>query len=87
MKEDWRQLKGKDFSKEQKLWFVVAGIELVAIICLALVFHCFGIEIPKWEAALMIIPMIIPVYKLIQVWPWEMYYDTDGEEKQRTNNE
>ena len=81
MKEDWRQLKGKDFSKEQKLWFVMVGIELVAIICLALVFPCFGVEVPNWAAALMIIPMIIPVYKLIQAWPWEMYYDTDGEEK------
>ncbi|MBR2223086.1 MAG: hypothetical protein IJ973_02065 [Christensenellaceae bacterium] len=67
MKEDWRQLKWKDFSKEQRLWFVVAGAEVVVIICLALVFPCFGIEIPNWAAALMIIPMIIPVYKLIQV--------------------
>ena len=80
MKEDWRQLKWKDFSKEQKLWFVVVGVELVAIICMALVFPCFGVEIPNWAAALMLIPMIIPVYKLIQVCPWSMYYDTDEEE-------
>ena len=63
MKEDWRQLKWKDLSKEQKLWCVVAGVELVAIICLALFFPCFGIEIPNWAAALMIIPMIKPVYE------------------------
>ena len=31
MKEDWRQLKWKDFSKEQKLWFVSVGIEMVII--------------------------------------------------------
>ena len=55
------------FSKEQKLWFVAVGIERVIIICLALVFPCFGIEIPNWAAALMIIPMIIPVYERIQV--------------------
>ena len=28
-------------------------------------FPYFGIEIPNWAAALMIIPMIIPVYELI----------------------
>ena len=67
LKEDWRQLKWKDFSKEQRLWFVAVGIGMVIIICLALVFPCFSIEVPNWAAALMIIPLIILVYELIQV--------------------
>ena len=56
----------RPFQRAEALVFV-AGVEGVVIICLALVFPYFGIEIPNWAAALMIIPMIIPVYELIQV--------------------
>ena len=80
MKKDWRQLKWKDLSQKQKLWFIVLVVEVAAIFCMALVFPYFGFEIPNWAAALMLIPMIIPVYKLIQVWPWSIYYEEDEEE-------
>lgn len=54
---------------------------LVALIfCMALVFPCFGVEIPNWLAALMLIPMIIPVYKFIQVCPWALFDEEEEEE-------
>ena len=80
MKKDWRQTKWEDFSQKQKLWFIVLCAEVALIFCMALVFPCFGVEIPNWLAALMLIPMILPVYKFIQVCPWALFDDEEEEE-------
>lgn len=80
MKKDWRQTKWKDFSKAQKHWFIVLCVEVTAIFCMALLFPCFDVEIPNWAAALMLIPMIIPVCKFIQVCPWGLFDEEEEEE-------
>ena len=78
--KDWRQQKWKDFSQKQKRWFIVLCVEVALIFCMAFVFPCFDVEIPNWAAALMLIPMIIPVYKFIQVCPWGLFDEEEEEE-------
>ena len=48
MKKDWRNTKWRDFSKEQKRWFIVLVVFLVVLAIGGGYASANGIDLPNW---------------------------------------
>ncbi len=70
MKKDWRQTTWKDFSFRQKWLFILLLIEFSLFMFAALFFPYWGIEIPNWLGILIVVALIVPLNKFLDVTPW-----------------
>ena len=73
MKKDWRNTKWRDFSKEQKRWFIVMTVSLVVLLAAAGIDSANNINVPNWAALIIAAVGVVAVCKFVNLTPWALF--------------
>ena len=73
MKKDWRNTKWRDFSKEQKRWFIVLVVFLVVLAIGGGYASANGIDLPNWVGFIIIAVGMFAVCKFVNLTPWALF--------------
>ena len=92
MKIDWRNTKWRDFSKEQKRWFIVMTVSLVVLLAAAGMDSANIIDVPNWAALIIAAVGVVAVYKFVKLTPWALFainptFDDDDPEDEESEDE